>query len=132
MVRLTLFAFAAALVGCAATSSPLRPQSVQHAEQEYRTCLRTAAHQLADLPVSAQEIVATAEGRCYNQYVRYRDVMYDTNARDATTAEEMQLAHDKTHAQLRLIQADLRSSIRQGVAVHALTAGDDAPVGAMR
>ena len=108
---LAAVAFTAIVCGCA----QMRETQANVAGNRYLTCLNAAADKNTDNPAGAEEIAAAAHARCWAEWTRYSDEIQTDFIRQARTAEEAQLAHDKADAHLRQFEFDARQAVMSRV-----------------
>src|SRR4051812_15573018 len=96
-------------------------EAATQAAERYRACVYAATDQLSSLPVSAEEMVSTAEGQCRSAYVTYADTLRSHYASYAQSGAEKQLANDRADAQLREAQRNLRQVAIERIGLQSLT-----------
>jgi hypothetical protein len=97
------------------------PSITQAAEHRYRSCLFAAADKRADLPASAEDILAAAEADCRSDYLAYADLIHAPASSTQHTRAENQFKNDKAEAQLRAMQLNMRRLIIDHIGLQSLT-----------
>lgn len=115
------------LTACSTESPPpfrpvTGPVSAGFADR-YRDCLFSATDRLAASPISADVMIATAEGECRELYVVYADAVRKELSAGATTSAEKQYAEDQGNARLNQLQTETRRILNDRIALQSLTGG---------
>ena len=104
---LTVLAAALVIAACAQTGET----RANVAGNRYLACLNASADRNTDNPLSAEQIAATAHAECWSEWNAYREETATSYLSRARTAEEAQLAHDKTDAHLREFEFEARKAV---------------------
>jgi hypothetical protein len=118
---LTMAALVAACASMEEEQAPVASPAINAAQNRYLSCVEAAIDKRATSPAAADDIVAAAEGDCRTEYLSYADLVRAEAAALAHSRAERQLENDRTDAQLRAMQLDVRRQMRERVATQSLT-----------
>ena len=111
------------LAACASTEEekpPIATAAIEAAQSRYMSCVEAATDKRSNVPAAADDIVAAAEGDCRPQYLAYADLVRAEAAAQARSRAQRQLENDRTDAQLRAMQLDVRRQMRDRIASQSL------------
>ena len=117
---LTLAALVAACASMQEEQAPIASPAIDAAQNHYVNCVESATDKRADMPAAADDIVAAAEGDCRAEYLAYADLVRAEAAALGRSRAERQLENDRTDAQLRAMQLDVRRQMRDRIAMQSL------------
>ena len=118
------------LAGCAQIGvgeSPIYSGRMKDAGDAYLACMTRESEKDMKNPIGAEDIATAAHGRCWADWVSYRDATNASFAHNARGREEMQFAHDKAEAHLRQFEREARRTVVDAVIARSLKSGPTQP-----